>query len=214
MLPHVFDTHIFVLGLYNIAILVGAFIGLFTAGPLSDWVSDRATRKNNGVREPEMRLPAMIPYVIIMIIGNVVVACGYNYHWNWAVIVCIGYACAGIQVAALPAISSTYAVDSYKPVAGSLFVSITVNKVCHGTGFSSEILFHVLTFDIERLGLWFLEIHHALDRRIRIHSSNHDEHGFDYFVVSVRNIVLLQGKDVPQVDQGQQCPQDVDATFV
>ena len=44
------------------------------------------------------------------------------------VIVIIGYTCAGIQVAALPAISSTYSVDSYKPVAGSIFVAITVNK--------------------------------------------------------------------------------------
>jgi hypothetical protein len=49
-------------------------------------------------------------------------------HWPWQVIVIIGYTCAGIQVAALPGMVSTYTVDSYKPVAGSLFVSITVNK--------------------------------------------------------------------------------------
>ena len=88
----------------------------------------RATLKNNGVREPEMRLPAMVPYVLIMILGNVCVAVGYQDKWPWAGIVVVGYACAGIQVAALPALSSTYAVDAYKPVAGSLFVSITVNK--------------------------------------------------------------------------------------
>lgn len=51
----------------------------------------------------------------------------------------IGYTAAGIQVAALPAISSTYAVDSYKPVAGSIFVSITVNKNLWGYGFSKFI---------------------------------------------------------------------------
>lgn len=105
-------------GFYNFAILVGGFIGLGTAGPLSDWVADRATRRNGGVREPEMRLPAMIPYVFIMILGNIVVALGYQYKWSWQVIVIIGYACAGIQVAALPAITSTYAVDSYKQAAG------------------------------------------------------------------------------------------------
>jgi hypothetical protein len=43
----------------NFAILIGALIGLATAGPLSDWVSARATKKNRGVREPEMRLAAM-----------------------------------------------------------------------------------------------------------------------------------------------------------
>lgn len=51
----------------------------------------------------------------------------------------IGYACAGIQVAAIPAIASTYAVDSYKPIAGSIFVSITVNKNLWGYGFSKFI---------------------------------------------------------------------------
>jgi MFS family permease len=54
------------IGFQNFAILVGALIGLFTAGPLSDYVSARSTRRNKGIREPEMRLPAMIPYIIIM----------------------------------------------------------------------------------------------------------------------------------------------------
>lgn len=123
----------------NFAILVGALIGLFTAGPLSDYISSRSTHRNNGIREPEMRLPAMIPYIIIMYLGNIVVAVGYDRHWPWEAIVLIGFTCAGIQVAALPAIVSTYAVDSYKPVAGSLFVSITVNKNVWGYGFSKFI---------------------------------------------------------------------------
>lgn len=47
------------IGFFNFAILIGACIGLATAGPLSDWISARATKKNRGIREPEMRLPAM-----------------------------------------------------------------------------------------------------------------------------------------------------------
>ncbi|KAF3038409.1 hypothetical protein E8E11_006127 [Didymella keratinophila] len=126
-------------GFTNFAIIVGALIGLFTSGPLSDWVAARATSKNGGVREPEMRLPAMIPYVIVMFLGNIVVAVGYERKWPWEAIVIIGYTCAGIQVAALPGIVSTYAVDSYKPVAGSLFVAITVNKNLWGYGFGKFI---------------------------------------------------------------------------
>jgi hypothetical protein len=53
--------------------------------------------------------------------------------------VIIGYTCAGIQVSALPAITSTYAVDSYKPVAGLVFVAITVNKNLWGYGFAEFI---------------------------------------------------------------------------
>ncbi|KAK2749400.1 hypothetical protein FQN57_006332 [Myotisia sp. PD_48] len=122
------------IGFTNFAILIGTLIGLLTNGPISDWVSMRATKKNRGIREPEMRLPAMIPYVILMVIGNFIVAFGYEYKWDWKIIVIIGYTLTGIQVAALPAIASTYAVDSYKPVAGSIFVTITVNKNLWGYG--------------------------------------------------------------------------------
>lgn len=126
-------------GFYNWAIFVGALIGLITAGPLSDWISMHLTRKAGGIREPEMRLPAMIPYVLILIIGMAITAVGYQESWSWKIIVIIGYTCLGIQVAALPAIASTYAVDSYKPVAGSIFVSITINKNVWGYGFSKFI---------------------------------------------------------------------------
>ncbi|KAK5682513.1 hypothetical protein LTS10_005641 [Elasticomyces elasticus] len=145
------------IGFMNFAILIGAMIGLATAGPFSDWVSARATKKNGGIREPEMRLPAMsesaqpfrtyessadayvVPYVLIMMLGNFVVAFGYEQKWPWPAIVVIGFTCAGIQVAALPAMVTTYAVDSYKPVAGSLMVAVTVNKNVWGYGFSEFI---------------------------------------------------------------------------
>ncbi|KAI1496328.1 major facilitator superfamily domain-containing protein [Biscogniauxia marginata] len=124
------------IGLFNLAVFIGGLIGLFTNGPWSDWVAAYLTKKNNGIREPEMRLPAMIPYVFVMIIGSVITGVGYDYHWPWPAIVVIGYGCLGIQVSALPSIASTYAIDSYKPVTGSLFVAITVNKNVWGYGLS------------------------------------------------------------------------------
>ncbi|KAK9783707.1 putative Major facilitator superfamily protein [Seiridium cardinale] len=122
------------IGLFNLAVLVGAILGLLTNGPWSDWIAAYLTKRNGGIREPEMRLPAMIPYILLMIVGSVVTSVGYDYHWPWQVIVIIGWGCLGMQVAALPAIVSTYAIDSYKPVTGSLFVAITVNKNVWGYG--------------------------------------------------------------------------------
>ncbi|PSR97686.1 major facilitator superfamily domain-containing protein [Coniella lustricola] len=127
------------IGLFNLAVLVGGFVGLFTCGSLSDLVAARLTARNNGVREPEMRLVAMIPYMVVMVIGTVVTAVGYDRHWPWQVIVIVGYTCLGIQVAALPSIVSTYAVDCYKPVTGSVFVTITINKNLWGYGLSKFI---------------------------------------------------------------------------
>ena len=73
------------IGFFNFAVVIGGLLGLVTAGPLSDWITMRATKRNNGIREPEMRLPAMIPFTLIMILGNFVVGFGYQYHWDWRV---------------------------------------------------------------------------------------------------------------------------------
>ena len=73
------------IGFFNFAILVGALIGLLTNGPLSDWISMKLTRRNKGIREPEMRLPTMIPYVLIMILGNFIVAFGWQNGLSWNV---------------------------------------------------------------------------------------------------------------------------------
>jgi hypothetical protein len=45
----------------------------------------KLTVRNKGVREPEMRLLTMVPYVCIMILGNVVTAVGYEHKWSWKV---------------------------------------------------------------------------------------------------------------------------------
>lgn len=79
--PHNFPST--KIGFFNFAILIGAFISLFTVGPLSHAVAARLTKRNKGIREPEMRLLAMIPYIILMVIGNVIVAIGYERAWDW-----------------------------------------------------------------------------------------------------------------------------------
>jgi len=72
-------------GFFNFATLAGALAGLCTAGPLSDYVAEVLTRRNGGVREPEMRLLTAVPYVAVMIVGNVIVAVGYEKKWPWEV---------------------------------------------------------------------------------------------------------------------------------
>ena len=117
------------IGFTNFAVFAGAIVGLFTAGPLSDWVAMRLTIRNNGIREPEMRLMALIPYTILLFLGSLIVALGYEYVWPWPVIIVIGYSFIGCQVTAIPAIAMAYAIDSYKPIAGEFLVSATINKV-------------------------------------------------------------------------------------
>ena len=73
------------IGLFNFATVIGLLLGLLTADTLRDYISMRTTLRNNGIREPEMRLPAMIPYTMIMSLGKCVVGYGYQYGWDWRV---------------------------------------------------------------------------------------------------------------------------------
>jgi MFS family permease len=59
-------------GLVNLASVGGAAIGLLTAGPLSDRVSMKITKRDRGMREPERRLPALLPYIAACLVGNTV----------------------------------------------------------------------------------------------------------------------------------------------
>lgn len=59
-------------GYTNFALMGGGIFGLLTAGPFSDWSSMVLTRRNKGIREPEMRLFSLIPFIIIGLIGMTV----------------------------------------------------------------------------------------------------------------------------------------------
>ncbi|KAK6380303.1 hypothetical protein LTS17_005492 [Exophiala oligosperma] len=115
-------------GYTNFGAIVGAALSLVVAGPLSDWVSAFLTRRNKGIREPEMRLLALFPFAVSCLLGGILVAVGYQHQWSWRAIVIGGYSLLGLVIPALSAISLTYAIDCYKPVAGEILVAATMVK--------------------------------------------------------------------------------------
>ncbi|KAL2855156.1 major facilitator superfamily domain-containing protein [Aspergillus pseudodeflectus] len=115
-------------GYSNFAFVVGGVVGLLTAGPFSDWIAMRATRANNGIREAEMRLPALIPYFFTSVAGIIIGGVGYSEKWSWPVVVVIGYGFSGLCVTAVPTIAVAYAVDCYRPISGEIMVVATVIK--------------------------------------------------------------------------------------
>lgn len=123
-------------GYTNLTFLVGSILGVLTAGPFSDWVIRRSTRKNGGVREAEMRLPALIPFATLLTLGVSLSAAGIKYNWPWEILVVFGYGGAGLGVTSVPTIGIAYAVDCYKPIAGELMVVATVMKNTAGFGMS------------------------------------------------------------------------------
>jgi hypothetical protein len=123
-------------GYTNFAFAVGALIGLATAGPFSDWVAARATRKNGGLREAEMRLPALWPYMIITALSLILGGLAYQRQWAWGHIVVWGFGLAGLSVTTVPTIAISYAIDCYKPISGEIMVVATVCKNFIGFSYS------------------------------------------------------------------------------
>lgn len=115
-------------GYTNFAFVIGALIGLATAGPYSDWVAARATRKNGGVREAEMRLPSLWFYMIVTMLSLILGGIAYQRQWAWGHIVVWGYGLAGLSVTTVPTICIAYAIDCYKPISGEIMVVATVCK--------------------------------------------------------------------------------------
>jgi hypothetical protein len=70
-------------GLCFISALVGSFIGIFAGGHLSDAVADIFTKRNGGIREPEMRLPAISISVITAPLALVLYGVGISNKLHW-----------------------------------------------------------------------------------------------------------------------------------
>ncbi|KAK9448269.1 major facilitator superfamily domain-containing protein [Limtongia smithiae] len=130
--PYNFNTG--AVGLTNFALVVGGTIALLTAGPVSDWIAKQKTMRNNGIREPEMRLIALAPLIVMTVVSMVIIGVGWDRGWDWRIVVILGFGFLGYVVVALPTVSITYAVDCYKPVSGEIMVIATVCKNTFGFG--------------------------------------------------------------------------------
>ncbi|CAG8157663.1 unnamed protein product [Penicillium salamii] len=72
-------------GLAYIATIIGALLSIFGSGWLSDTTADWLTRRNHGLREPEMRLPALILCSILCPLGIVLYGLGIEHGLPWIV---------------------------------------------------------------------------------------------------------------------------------
>lgn len=70
-------------GLCFISGLVGNFIGIFAGGKMSDMVADFFTKRNNGIREPEMRLPAILISLITGPLALLLYGAGIDRNLHW-----------------------------------------------------------------------------------------------------------------------------------
>ena len=110
-------------GLVFLSPLIGSLIGTYLCGPVADMIALRYTKRNDGIREPEMRLPTCIIAAVITFLGALMLGLTYHYRTHWAgPVVGYGVLSAGAQMGATLAMS--YSLDCHKEVR---FLFLTVN---------------------------------------------------------------------------------------
>jgi MFS family permease len=70
-------------GLCFFSAIIGSLIGIFMGGHMSDMVADYFTKRNGGIREPEMRLPAIIISLITTPLALILYGVGIQYKLHW-----------------------------------------------------------------------------------------------------------------------------------
>lgn len=99
-------------GIMNVPCLIGAVIGCFFAGTLSDHFTIYMAKRNNGIQEAEYRLWFLFPPAIISPIGLILFAVGTDKVWSW-VPTYIGLAFIGFGFGCSGDVSMSYLMDAY-----------------------------------------------------------------------------------------------------
>lgn len=108
-------------GLLFLSPFVGSLVGSWLFGSLSDSIANYFTRKNNGIREPEMRLPTLVLGTFLTFFGTLMAGLTYHYHTHWAgPVVGFGVLTAGAQIGV--SLSMSYALDCHKEVRVAVFL--------------------------------------------------------------------------------------------
>ncbi|EHK15428.1 uncharacterized protein TRIVIDRAFT_38447 [Trichoderma virens Gv29-8] len=111
-------------GLCYIAGVIGSLLGLPAGGHLGDKVADILTKRNGGIREPEMRLPAVMISAITTPLALILYGVGIQYKLHW---ICptIGLGLLNFSITQANTICIVYVIDSYRPVAGEITLAVT-----------------------------------------------------------------------------------------
>lgn len=112
------------LGLLSISGFIGAIFAFFLGGKLIDMIANRMTKANNGRREPEFRLPAIIIPAVIGPMGVLIFGLCVAHKTAW-IGPAFGYMMQGFGLTAVSNVVVTYAVDGYKEVCNRI-IEITL----------------------------------------------------------------------------------------
>jgi MFS family permease len=110
-------------GLSYVSCMIGVSIGSLTSGRLSDWLTIKLARRNNGIMEAEHRL---WPFAtcLIMVPGSLIlwgVGAAHQVHWFGLI---FAMACLAYTSSLGVTLSINYMIDSYHDISGDAIVAV------------------------------------------------------------------------------------------
>ncbi|KAE9579048.1 putative MFS-type transporter [Colletotrichum fructicola] len=119
------------IGLCFIAGIIGAAAGIPAGGHLGDKVADWFTLRNGGIRDPEMRLPAMVISMISTPLALILYGVGIANQLHW---ICptIGLGLLTFSISQGTNIATVYVIDAYRPITGEVTLSVMGFKSLFG----------------------------------------------------------------------------------
>lgn len=108
-------------------------------GAMSDWFTQKMTRRNTGIMEPEFRLWTMAVPAVINMVGLLMYGVGAANGNHWIVSAGFGTAFIAFGIGSGGAIAITYAIDCYPEIASESLVLMLFVRNVVGCGFTFAI---------------------------------------------------------------------------
>ncbi|CAO1637513.1 unnamed protein product [Jaminaea pallidilutea] len=105
---------------------LGAVVGI-AGGFFADLVSNKRTAANGGRREPEFRVPVLLPVCFTLPLGLVLYGASIQYAWHW-VVPTLGFALVNFSIVWGTSITTVYMIDCLKPFAEEVTTAVLVFK--------------------------------------------------------------------------------------
>ncbi|CEN62386.1 hypothetical protein ASPCAL09020 [Aspergillus calidoustus] len=111
-------------GLMFLAALVGSFIGMAT-GALGDYLTLHLARKNNGYKEPEMRLWTLAPAFVYGAVGYFMYGWAASEGNSW-VLIAVGLGAMIAQQVSAASVATAYAMECFEGISSELVVVLAI----------------------------------------------------------------------------------------
>lgn len=115
------------LGLFTFSSFIGIVVAWPIAGPLTDRLSRWLRNRNNGIHQPEHRLPALILPFFICPVGLIVFGYTVANHQHY-IRPAVGSAICAAGLTLVPSVMLSYVVDSYPRTSGEALVLVNTSK--------------------------------------------------------------------------------------